>query len=159
MVDVNLYGTLWTVQAALRHMLPARRGHVVIVSSGAGLRAFPQAAVYGATKAGQRAFAEALRHELADTGVSLTTVFPGEIATSLHDHEKERMPEWYHGGDDALPPEKVAKAMLAAVEDDKRAVYVPRIVRLLGALNGPAPRFTDAFLRRLRGPTVAPRKR
>ena len=43
----------------------APTGHVVIVSSGAGHRSFPWAAVYGATKAAQRGFAEALRHELA----------------------------------------------------------------------------------------------
>ena len=45
-------------------------GHVVVVSSGAGLRAFPWGAVYGATKAADRGFAEALRHELSGTGVS-----------------------------------------------------------------------------------------
>ena len=64
----------------------------MIVSSGAGLRAFPSAAGYGATKAAQRAFAEALRHELSGSGVSVTTVFPGEIATHLHDHEKDTLP-------------------------------------------------------------------
>ena len=70
----------------------------MIVSSGAGLRAFPWAAGYGATKAAQRGFAEALRHELSGSGVSVTTVFPGEIATALHDHEKDSLPDWYHGG-------------------------------------------------------------
>ena len=98
MSQVNWHGTLHTVHFGLAHLLRAGRGHIVVVSSGAGLRSFPQAAVYGATKAAQRMFAEALRHELADTGVSLTTVYPGEIATSLHDHEKDRIPAWYRGG-------------------------------------------------------------
>ena len=60
-------------------MLERRRGQIVIVSSGAGLRAFPDAAVYGATKAAQRGFAEALRHELHGSGVSVTVVYPGQI--------------------------------------------------------------------------------
>jgi NADP-dependent 3-hydroxy acid dehydrogenase YdfG len=157
MVDVNLLGTLWTVQAGLPHLLRAGRGHIVVVSSGAGLRAFPSAAVYGATKAAQRAFAEALRHELAGTGVSLTTAFPGEIATSLHDHERERMPAWYRASD-ALPAETLAAQVLAAVEADRRAVFVPPAIRLLGALNAVAPRAADALLRRLRGVGAAPRR-
>jgi short-subunit dehydrogenase len=155
MTRVNWLGTVNTVRAALPHLLRGG-GHIAIVSSGAGLRAFPQAAVYGATKAAQRAFAEALRHELAGTGVSVTTVFPGEIATHLHDHEKATMPAWYHS-DDAVDPAPLAAAVLDAIEKDRRTVAHPRQVALLG-LNGIAPRAVDALLRRLRGTTAAPRR-
>ena len=65
MTQVNWLGTLYTVKAALPRMLERRRGHVVIVSSGGGVRGFPEAAVYNGTKAAQRGFAEALRLELA----------------------------------------------------------------------------------------------
>jgi short-subunit dehydrogenase len=154
MTRVNWLGTVYTVEAALAHGVR----HLVIVSSGAGLRAFPSAAAYGATKAAQRALAEALRHELAGSGVSVTTVFPGEIATALHDHEKDTLPAWYRGGEAAASPDRLAAAILRAVERDRRAVFYPPAVRLLG-LNGVAPRLTDAILRRLRGDTVAPRRR
>jgi short-subunit dehydrogenase len=153
MTRVNWLGTLYTVHAALPH-LPG--GHIVVVSSGAGLRAFPQAAAYGATKAAQRAFAEALRHELAGTGVSVTTVFPGEIDTALHAHERERMPAWY--GSRKASPDRLARAVIAAVEADERTVAFPRAVGLLG-LNGLAPGLTDRILRRLRGAAAAPRTR
>ena len=93
MNSVNWSGTLNTVRAGLPGMIERGRGHLVIVSSGGGVRGFPGAAVYNGTKAAQRGFAEALRHELAGTGVSVTTVYPGEIETSLHDHEWDRMPE------------------------------------------------------------------
>jgi short-subunit dehydrogenase len=158
MSEVNWHGTLYTVHFGLAPMLAAGHGHVVIVSSGAGLRSFPSAAVYGATKAAQRMFAEALRHELAGTGVSVTTVYPGEIATSLHDHEKDRMPPWYRGGPDAVPPDRLAAKILAAVERDERALHHPPIVRLLGILHGVSTRGSDTLLRRLRGPTAAPRR-
>jgi short-subunit dehydrogenase len=151
MTRVNWLGTVYTVEAALEHGVR----HIVIVSSGAALRAFPSAAAYGATKAAQRAFAEALRHEL--TGVSVTTVFPGEITTALHDHEKDTLPPWYHGGSAAASPDRLAAAILRAVERNRRAVYFPPLVRLLG-LNALAPRVTDAILRRLRGDTAAPRR-
>jgi short-subunit dehydrogenase len=158
MSQVNWHGTLHTIHFGLPHLLDRGRGHIVVVSSGAGLRSFPQAAVYGATKAAQRMFAEALRHELAGTGVSITVVYPGEIATSLHDHEKDRMPAWYRGGPQAAPPEDLATKIVAAVEDDERAVYYPPLVRALGIAHGVSPKVGDALLRRLRGESAAPRR-
>jgi short-subunit dehydrogenase len=157
MTRVNWLGTVYTVDAALGHLIDRAQGHIVVVSSGAGLRAFPWAAGYGATKAAQRGFAEALRHELSGSGVSLTTVYPGEIATGLHDHEKGSLPDWYRGGDAAASAERMAAAVLRGVERDRRAVHHPPFVRLLG-LNGIAPRTTDRILRRLRGGTAAPRR-
>jgi short-subunit dehydrogenase len=156
MTSVNWLGTVYTVKAALPGMLARRRGHVVVVSSGAGLRAFPEAAVYGGTKAAQRGFSEALRHELDGTGVSLTTVFPGEVKSHLHDHERERMPAWYTG--DAAPAEPLGDQIVDAVENDKRAVYYPPIVRLLRIVYGISPAAGDAMLRRLRGKSAAPRR-
>jgi short-subunit dehydrogenase len=158
MTATNWLGTLYTVHAGLPYLLGQSSGHVVIVSSGAALRSFPAASVYGATKAAQRMFGEALRHELAGTGVSLTVVFPGEIATSLHDHEHDTMPAWYRGGARAAPPEKLAEKIVAGVEADQRAVYYPPIVRTLRLLHNVSPRGSDALLRRLRGDSAAPRR-
>jgi short-subunit dehydrogenase len=156
MVRVNFLGTLNLVRAALPRMLDRGRGHVVVVSSAAALRAFPWAAVYGATKAAQRAFAEALRHELSGTGVSLTTIYPGEVKTSLHAHERERMPDWYRSGD-AIPAEVVAAEIVEAIESDRRELHVPAQVRLLG-LNSIAPGLVDRLLALLRGGAAAPRR-
>ena len=158
MTRINWLGTVYAVHAALPGMLEHRRGQVVIVSSGAGYRAFPEAAVYGATKAAQRAFGEALRHELAGTGVSVTIVYPGEIATSLHTHEKDSMPDWYRGGEDAAPAAELAKRVVAAVERDAPAVHYPPIVKSLRVAHGISPRLGDVLLRRLRGPSAAPRR-
>ncbi len=157
MTRVNWLGTLYTVNAGLPGMLDRGRGHIVIVSSGAALRSFPSAAVYGATKAAQRMFGEALRHELAGSGVSLTVVYPGEIATSLHEHEKQTMPAWYRGGSRAAAPEALARKVVQAVERDARSVHYPSLVRLLGALHNLSPRAADRLLRQLRGPSAAPR--
>jgi short-subunit dehydrogenase len=158
MTGINWLGTVYTVHAGLPRLLEQGSGHIVIVSSGAALRSFPSAAVYGATKAAQRMFGEALRHELAGTGVSLTIVYPGEIATSLHDHEKDTMPAWYRGGADAAAPDKLAARILEAVEADRRALHYPPVLRLLGTMHNVAPRASDALLRRLRGATAAPRR-
>ena len=155
-VNVNLIGTLNLIHGVLPAMLDRGRGHLVVVSSGAALRAFPSAAVYGATKAAQKAFAEALRHELSGTGVSVTTDYPGEVKTSLHAHELERMPDWYRPAD-AIPPEVVAEAIVHAVLEDRREVHVPAQVRLLG-LNDIAPGLVDRLLTLIRGGAAAPRR-
>jgi len=157
MSEINWHGTLRTVHYGLPYMLDRARGQVVVISSGAALRSFPWAAVYGGTKAAQRLFAEALRHELSGTGVSLTTIYPGEIQSTLHDHERDRMPDWYRGSDAADPALLTAK-IIEAVEHDRRAVYYPPIVRLLQLVHNVSPRAGDALLRRLRGGTAAPRR-
>jgi short-subunit dehydrogenase len=156
MVRVNVLGTIYTVHSALGHMRDRARGHIVVVSSGAGLRAFPWGAVYGATKAADRGFAEALRHELSGTGVSVTTVYPGEVASDLHSHQRDRLPDWRRD-DNTIPCAQVADAIVAAVEEDRREVHVPGAVRALG-LNGLAPRLTDRLVAAMRGPSAAPRR-
>ena len=155
MTRVNFLGTLNLVRSSLDHMLDRGSGHIAIVSSGAALRAFPWTAVYGATKAAQKAFAEALRHELSGTGVSVSTIYPSEVATSLHAHEREKMPDWWRAGD-VIPPEVVAEAVVSAIAEDRREVHVPQQVRLLG-LNGVAPGLVDRLLAMIRGGSAAPR--
>jgi short-subunit dehydrogenase len=157
MTKVNWLGTVYAVQAALPRMLERRRGHIVVVSSGAALRSFPRAAVYGATKAAQRGFAEALWHELAGTGVDLTIVYPGEVTTDLHSHERDSLPTWRTLADEA-DPESLARRVVEAVERRQRAVYHPPLVRALRSAHGLSPRLADLALRRLRGVTAAPRR-
>jgi short-subunit dehydrogenase len=158
MTEVNWLGTVYTVKAALPFLLDDGGGHIVVMSSGAGLRGFPGAAAYSATKAAQRMFSEALRHELAGTGVSVTTVYPGEIQTSLHDHEGTLMPEWYRGGPDAASAEALAARIVTAIERDSRHLHYRSVVKHMGILNGVSPRIADRVLRRLRGDTAAPRR-
>ena len=152
MTEVNWLGTVYTVKAALPFLLDGG-GHIVVMSSGVGLRGFPGAAAYSATKAAQRMFAEALRHELSSTGVSLTIVYPGEIRTSLHDHEQSRMPAWYRGGPKAATAEALAARIVKAVERDSRDLHYRPLVKGMGMLHGLSPGAADRVLRRLRGAT------
>ena len=157
MTRVNWLGTVYTVHAALPHLLSGAAGHIVIVSSGAALRSFPWAAVYGGTKAAQRGFGEALRHELSGTGVGLTLVYPGEVESALHDHELATMPDWARRDEPAVPAAEMAAKILAGIEADARAVHHPPAVRLLRIVHGISPRGADRMLRMLRGGSAAPR--
>jgi short-subunit dehydrogenase len=157
MTRVNWLGTLYTVKAALPRMLDRARGQIVIVSSGASHRAFPFAAVYGATKAAQSGFAEALRQELSGSGVSVTTVYPGEVQSHLHDHQPDRLPDWNDREKNAAPAEPLAQRVVAAVERDARSVHYPPAVAALRVVQVISPRLADRVVRAARGKTAAPR--
>ena len=157
MTSVNWLGTLYTVQPALKGMIERGSGSVVIVSSGAGVRAFPHASVYGATKAAQLGFARALQHELDGTGVSVTVVMPGELDTHLHDHQRADLPEWRQDKY-ALPARPLAERVVEAVERDQLEVYYPGSVKALRVFHGLSPRLADRMLRMLRGKAAAPRR-
>lgn len=158
MTEVNWLGCVNTVHAALPGMLARGSGHIVITSSGAGYRAFPWAAAYGATKGAQRLFGEALWHELDGTGVGVTIVYPGEVQSELHSHELDRMPPW-RKSDEEAPAGPLAEQVVDAVAAGRRTVDYPRIVKLLRMIHGISPGAADRFLRLLRGRSAAPRRR
>jgi len=157
MTNVNWLGTLYTVQPALQRMIARGSGSVVIVSSAAGLRAFPQASVYGATKAAQLAFGRALQHELDGTGVSVTLVLPGELQTHLHDHQRDQLPEWREDKY-ALPARPLAERVVNAVQRGQLEVYYPGSIKALRFFQGVSPKMTDRILRMMRGKAAAPRR-
>jgi len=84
-------------------------------------------------------------------------VYPGEIATSLPDHELDRMPTWYRL-DRRSAAGPLGEKVVEAVEADRREVFYPPIVRLLRMVNGVAPRGADVMLRRIMGESAAPRR-
>ena len=157
MTNVNWLGTLYTVQPALKNMIARGSGSVVIVSSGAGVRAFPQASVYGGTKAAQLAWGRALRHELDGTGVDVTLVMPGELETHLHDHQRDDLPEWRQDKY-AMPARPLAERIVKAVEKGDPEVYYPGSIKALRVFQGLSPMIADRLLRLMRGKAAAPRR-
>jgi clavulanate-9-aldehyde reductase len=88
MVDVNLYGVLYTTHAAVPLMLEQHAGHIVNVSSVAGRRASAGSGVYNATKFAVNAFSEALRQEVTAQGIRITVIEPGAVVTELREHNR-----------------------------------------------------------------------
>jgi len=82
LMRINLWGSVWCTHAALPH-LKATQGRLVAVSSLAGLVGVPGRTAYSASKFAMTGFFEALRAELRATGVSVTTAYPGVVATQI----------------------------------------------------------------------------
>lgn len=85
MVDVNINGVLNGVAAVMPTFLEQKSGHIIATSSVAGLKAYPNAAVYGGTKWFVRNFMEVLRMESAQEGTNIrtATIYPAAINTEL----------------------------------------------------------------------------
>ncbi|MCP4625538.1 MAG: SDR family NAD(P)-dependent oxidoreductase, partial [bacterium] len=107
----------------------AKEGHIVNLSSMFGLFAMPGQAMYSASKAGIRAFTEALWTELAGSSIRLTTVHPGTIRSNvirsarMPDPEAKaravEMQERY-----GMPTDKAAEKIIRAIEKNKLRVLV-----------------------------------
>jgi 3-oxoacyl-[acyl-carrier protein] reductase len=82
-VDVNVKGTLYTLRAALPHLLERDEADVVTIASEAGRRGLPLEAVYCASKFAQVGLTAALDHELRPHGIRCTNVCPGGVATEF----------------------------------------------------------------------------
>ena len=84
MIDVNLMGPIHVIEAFVPPMIEARRGgHLVNVSSAAGLVALPWHAAYSASKYGLRGLSEVLRFDLARHRIGVSVVVPGAVKTPL----------------------------------------------------------------------------
>ena len=118
-VDVLCKGMLNCVGAVLRVMLDRGRGHIVTVSSDAGRKVFPGLAVYSGGKFFVEAVSQALRLETAGTGIKVTTIQPGNVATDLPalSHDAEAVERYGQpSGARILDPEDVAASVVHALK-------------------------------------------
>lgn len=93
-MQVNYFGTLYSIQAALPGMLERKRGNLVLISSGAGLIGIYGYSAYCASKFALRGLAESLRGELKPQGVRVTIVYPPDTDTpQLAAENKIKPPE------------------------------------------------------------------
>jgi 3-oxoacyl-[acyl-carrier protein] reductase len=83
MIDVNVKGAIYSVRAALPHLLRSEGADIVTIASEAGRRGLPFEVVYCASKFAQVGLTRALDHELREHGVRCTNVCPGGVATDF----------------------------------------------------------------------------
>ncbi|MCB0737207.1 MAG: SDR family oxidoreductase [Bacteroidetes bacterium] len=86
MLETNINGVIYCTKALIGNMKANETGHVINLSSTAGIEGMPQVAVYCATKWAVRGFTEALFKEVRNFGIKVTAVYPGAIATNFFDN-------------------------------------------------------------------------
>ncbi|MFC7648628.1 SDR family NAD(P)-dependent oxidoreductase [Streptosporangium lutulentum] len=136
MVACNLTAPLRLTRSLLPAMIERGRGHLVYVASIAGAVGVRDEAAYAATKAGLLVFAESLRYELRGSGVGVSVVLPGVVDTPFFER---RGAPYTRRWPAPIPAERVARAVVAAVERGRDETYVPGWLRLPARLKGAAP--------------------
>lgn len=135
-LNVNLMGTLHTIEAALPIMQAQGHGAMAVISSAAALNGFGQTPAYCASKAAVTTMCESLSLRYADQNISFSAIMPGYIDTPLAratHPELEKMPF-------LIEAEKAADKIIKAIEKKKMRYIFPWQVHLMSSALSAMPR-------------------
>lgn len=146
--EINFQGVVRMTRAFLPDLRRSDEARLINVSSVYGLISPPGQAAYSASKFAVRGFSNALRHELAGTGIGVTVVHPGGIATSIA--KSARKPDGLPADEVALaqaraermlrmPPERAGEIIVAGVERRKARILVGTDARIVSLIERLAP--------------------
>ena len=107
MFNTNVSGLFYACKMVLPGMKKQGLGHIINISSIAGLEGYQQVSGYCATKFAVRGFSDALYKEVRDFGVKVTCIYPGSVKTDFFRHNDSITPH-----DNMLMPEDVASHIL-----------------------------------------------
>lgn len=109
MLDVNVKGMLYGINAVLPKFLEQSSGHIINIASISGFEVTKQSTLYSMTKTAVHTLTQGLEKELAKTGVRATSISPGMVETSMTEST-----DW--GGRKKLEPKDIAEAAIYALE-------------------------------------------
>ncbi|MET0065059.1 MAG: SDR family oxidoreductase [Candidatus Thiodiazotropha sp.] len=145
-VQLNTLVPMQLTHKVLPYMLEQDSGRIVNVGSTFGSIAFAWFAAYSTSKFGLRGFSEALRRELAHTGVGVTYVAPRAVKTKLNSSAIYRMAETVKMNMDE--PEWVAARIVESIEKLRNDVYLGFPESLFVRINGLWPRLVDGAMKK-----------
>ncbi len=124
--EVDYLGYVHGTQAALKHMLPADRGHVIQIGSALVYRSIPLQSAYCASKAAIRGFTDSLRCELYHdhSHVKLSMVQLPAVNTPQFDVVRSRLPNHPQPVPPIFQPEVIARAVLYVADHPARELWV-----------------------------------
>jgi uncharacterized protein len=136
-IALNLRAPLHLCRLLLPGMVERGRGHIVNLSSMAGVFAPPGLATYGASKAALSHLGAGLRADLRDQPISFTTVHLGSVRTDMDDEARSYGPlrqlAEKSAGRDITPMADFVSAVIRGIESDREEVRVPRAMAPLAA--------------------------
>lgn len=132
-IDINLWGTIYTTKAALPHIKAAGGGDIINISSTAGRRAAGMFAAYATSKHGVNGFTESIRQELGGDNIRVCVVEPGatetEIANSISDPQWAQVIQQHISKDGAMKASDIADAIMFVLTLPRRANVSQILIR------------------------------
>lgn len=138
LINTNITAPLLLTRAVLPGMLDAGLGRIVNVGSILGSIGFPHFAAYSASKFALRGFSEALRRELAGSGVGVTYAAPRTTRTAINPDALYKLS--IANGATVDEPAAVASAIIEAIVNDRNEIYIGWPEKLAVRLNAVLPR-------------------
>jgi short-subunit dehydrogenase len=132
MIQVNLLGVIYSIEAVLPEMLGRRAGHIAAVSSMAAYKGLPGESAYCASKAAVNTYLEGLRIQLRDRGVAVTTICPGFVKTPMTAVNEFHMPF-------VMEADAAARRIARALERRAKVYNFPKRMLALMKLTALAP--------------------
>ncbi len=127
-LDVNFFGVVNAVKAALPGMRQRKAGRIVVVSSVAGAIPIPFQTYYSASKAALNAYVSALRGELRPFGVTATAVMPGDMSTGFTDaREKSPKGDGEYSGRISRSVSRMERDERGGMSPDVAGAYIRKI--------------------------------
>jgi short-subunit dehydrogenase len=147
-IDLNITSTVHLAKLVLREMTARGQGRVLITSSIASTMPGPFQAVYNASKSFLQSFAEALRSELEDTGVTVTSLMPGPTETEFF--RRADLLDTVLGRSKKDDPAQVAaQGFEALMKGEQKVVAGSLMTKVQGAVNGVLPDAVKAAAHRV----------
>jgi short-subunit dehydrogenase len=132
MIQINLLGTVYCIEAVLAEMLQRGQGHLAAVSSMASYKGLPGESAYCASKAGLNAYMEGLRIHLRGRGIAVTTLCPGFVKTPMTVVNEFHMPF-------VMEADTAARRMVDALERKVKVYNFPKRMWALMKLTALSP--------------------
>ena len=133
-LDINVNGLVNTFHPFISPMRERGSGSLAGIASVAGFRGIPGASAYSASKAAAIRYCESLRVELRGSGVQVTTVCPGYIATPMTAENPYPMPF-------LIPAEEFARRCTRAIDAKSSLAVIPWQMAIVGRILGVLPNF------------------
>ena len=151
LMKVNYFGSVYCTHYALPH-LQHTRGRIVGISSLTGKTGVPTRSGYAASKHAMAGFFDSLRIELADSGVTVTMIYPGFVATEMReralDISGKPLGKSHLNESKVMPVERCAQMILEAAEKRKRELVMTSKGKIGLWLKLIAPAFVDRVARK-----------
>jgi len=125
MIELNITSLVKLTRAVIPHMIQRKVGHIINISSIVGDLPVQGAVLYSSTKSFVNSFTKAISRELNGTGVYVSLVKPGPVATEFYNRAESNKGQRIPGERFAISAREAAHGIVKVVDHPKRVAYIP----------------------------------